>query len=127
MPSLVALIHTKLIVVMYIHLLSMVMSHFPLATIGKLLCYTLIHLRLIKVFVTRYTCVTEHDVEMKLTSIGFSCRVTDGCRSSWLQIPDNQPIDCFPYIRYMYSILTASIIPLEYVNKSQANAHVHVI
>ena len=42
-------------------------------------------------------------MELKLTSINFSCQVAEGSRSSWLQILGNPLIDHFPYIRYPYT------------------------
>ena len=45
---------------------------------------------------------TEHDMEMKLTSIDFSCRVAEDSRSSWLQILDKQLNDRSPYTRYTH-------------------------
>ena len=35
-------------------------------------------------------------MEMKFTSIDFSHRPAEGCRSSWLQTLDSQLIDCSP-------------------------------
>ena len=49
---------------------------------------------------TFYNPRTEHDFEMKFTSIVFSHRVVEGSRSSWLQTLGNQLIDCSPHIRY---------------------------
>ena len=47
-----------------------------------------------------YNLQTEHDMEMKLTSIDFSHQVAEGSRSSWPQTLGNQLIDGSPYIRY---------------------------
>ena len=47
-----------------------------------------------------YNSWTKHDMEMKLTSIGFSHHVSEDSRSLWLQTLGNQLIDRFSYIRY---------------------------
>ena len=61
--------------------------------------YAVVHSRLIKAFIYS-SSQTEHDMEMELTTIDFFHQVTEDSRSSWLQILDNQLIDCSPYIRY---------------------------
>ena len=71
----------------------------------------------------RYTTRTERDMEIKLTSIDFSCRVGERFRSSQLQTLGNQRINCSSYIRYTNRKCYCIII-LDYVNKSQVNAHV---
>ena len=60
----------------------------------------MLRLRLLEIFLSFYNAQSEHDTDMKVTLIDFSCRVTEGSRSSWLQTLGNQLIDRSPYIRY---------------------------
>ena len=52
--------------------------------------YAHIYLKLLKVF---NNSQTEHDMEVRFTSIDFSRKGTEGFRSTWLQTLDNQLIN----------------------------------
>ena len=77
-----------------------------------------------KGFITRK--LSKQDRVVKLTSIDFSCQVTEGVRSSWLQALANQLISLSHTLGILTANITYCIILLEYVNKTQMNAHIHV-
>ena len=63
-------------------------------------------------------------MEIKLTSVDFSCLVAEDSRSSWLQTLGNQFIDRSPYIRYTNRKYYC-IILFENFNESQMNVHTY--